>query len=110
VDVERIEADLVGITAITGNAVRAYELSDGLRRRAIPVVIGGPHATLLPGDVQPHADAVVVGYAEDTWPELLRDFAAGRMKPVRQAKPGCSSKLKGVCRVKKPHRRVVQRA
>ena len=47
----------------------------------MPVVLGGPHVTLIPGDAAPHADSIVVGYAEDTWPELLRDFAAGRMRP-----------------------------
>ena len=35
--------------------------------------------TLVPDDAQPHADSIVVGYAEDEWPKLLRDFAAGRL-------------------------------
>lgn len=81
VDPGRLEADLVGITVITGTAVRAYQLADLLRGRGIPVVLGGPHVTLIPDDAQPHADAIVAGYAEDTWPQLLRDFAAGQMKP-----------------------------
>ena len=81
VEVEAIDADLVGMTVITGTAFRAYELADRLRARGIPVVLGGPHVTLIPDDAAPHADAVVVGYAEETWPELLRDFAAGRMRP-----------------------------
>src|SRR5512135_3160538 len=68
VDLDRIEADLVGITSTTGNSIRAYELADRLRARGIPVVIGGPHVTLVPEDAQPHVDCVVVGYAEDTWP------------------------------------------
>ncbi len=80
IDPQKIEADLVGMTVITGNAVRAYELADRFRERGIPVVLGGPHITLVPDDAQPHADAVVVGYAEETWPQLLRDFAAGRMQ------------------------------
>jgi radical SAM superfamily enzyme YgiQ (UPF0313 family) len=75
-----VGADLVGMTVITGNAVRAYQLSEHFRRRGIPVVLGGPHVTLAPDDAQPHADATVVGYAEDSWPELLRDFSAGRMR------------------------------
>ncbi len=75
-----LKADLVGITAITGSAPRAYELSAAFRARGLPVVLGGPHPTLVPEDAAPHADAVVTGYAEDTWPELLRDFAAGRMR------------------------------
>jgi len=76
-----LEADLIGMTVITGSATRAYELSAHFRARGIPVVLGGPHVTLIPEDAQPHADAVVVGYAEDTWPQLLRDFTAGRMRP-----------------------------
>jgi radical SAM superfamily enzyme YgiQ (UPF0313 family) len=76
-----LDADLIGMTVITGTAPRAYELSAHFRSRGIPVVLGGPHVTLVPDDAQPHADALVVGYAEDTWPELLRDFGRGAMRP-----------------------------
>src|SRR5712671_2162611 len=76
-----LDADLVGLTVITGTATRAYELADHFRQRGIKIVLGGPHVTLIPDDAQPHADAIVVGYAEDEWPRLLRDFAAGRMQP-----------------------------
>jgi radical SAM superfamily enzyme YgiQ (UPF0313 family) len=85
-----VEADLVGMTVITGTAMRAYELGARFRERGIPVVLGGPHVTLVPDDAQRHADAVVVGYAEDTWPELLRDFAAGRMRRRYDQAPGLS--------------------
>jgi radical SAM superfamily enzyme YgiQ (UPF0313 family) len=74
------EADLVGITAITGTALRAYRIADELRARGHTVVLGGVHATLLPDEAAAHADALVLGYAERSWPELLRDFAAGRLK------------------------------
>lgn len=81
-----LDADLVGMTVITGNAPRAYALSDELRSRGIPVVLGGPHVTLMPDEAAEHADAVCIGYAEDAWPQLLRDFTNGRMKRVyRQA-------------------------
>ena len=83
-----LDADIVGLTVITGTAVRAYELADHFRKRGVAVVLGGPHVTLIPDDAQPHADAIVVGYAEDTWPELLRDFAAGAMKPRYNQSPG----------------------
>ena len=76
-----LTADLVGMTVITGTATRCYELADSFRRRGIPVVLGGPHVTLVPDDAQPHADAIVIGYAEETWPQLLRDFVGGRMRP-----------------------------
>jgi radical SAM superfamily enzyme YgiQ (UPF0313 family) len=76
-----LKADLIGLTVITGTASRAYELADHFRRRGITVVLGGPHVTLIPEDAAPHADAVVAGYAEDSWPQLLRDFKMGQMRP-----------------------------
>lgn len=85
-----LEVDLVGLTVITGTAKRAYELADRYRARGITVVLGGPHVTLIPEDAQPHADAIVVGYAEDTWPQLLRDFAAGNLKPFYHQAPDLS--------------------
>jgi radical SAM superfamily enzyme YgiQ (UPF0313 family) len=74
-----LDADLVGLTTITGSSSRAYELARHYRARGIPVVLGGPHVTLMPDEAMQHADAVCVGYAEETWPQLLRDFAAGQM-------------------------------
>ena len=82
-----LDADLIGMTVITGTAMRAYSLADHFRQRGIPVVLGGPHVTLVPEDAQPHADSVVVGYAEEEWPRLLRDFAAGRMQARYQQSP-----------------------
>lgn len=83
-----LEADLVGLTVITGSAPRAYELAAAFRRRRVTVVLGGPHVTLVPDDAQPHADAIVTGYAEEEWPRLLRDFAAGRLRRRYTQAPG----------------------
>jgi radical SAM superfamily enzyme YgiQ (UPF0313 family) len=85
-----LDVDLIGITVITGTAMRAYALADHYRARGCTVVLGGPHVTLVPDDAQPHADAVVVGYAEDTWPQLLRDYAAGSLQPRYAQAPGLS--------------------
>jgi radical SAM superfamily enzyme YgiQ (UPF0313 family) len=74
-----LDADLVGISAITGTAPRAYEIAARLRSRGVKVVIGGVHPTLMPEEAMANADSTVVGYAEESWPALLRDFAAGRM-------------------------------
>lgn len=76
------KADLVGITAITGTAPRAYAIADHFRSRGATVVLGGVHPTLLTQESLQHADAVVRGYAERTWPNLLRDFAAQRLQRV----------------------------
>ena len=75
------EADLVGISAITGTAPRAYHLADQLRSRGHTVVLGGVHPTLLPDESAAHADSVVMGYAEQSWPQLLRDFQRRELKP-----------------------------
>jgi radical SAM superfamily enzyme YgiQ (UPF0313 family) len=76
---EGLDADLVGLTVITGNAPRAYELAARFRDRGIKVVLGGPHVTLVPEEARSHANAICTGYAEESWPKLLRDFAAGRL-------------------------------
>ncbi len=82
-----LNADLVGLTVITGTARRAYELADHFRQRGITVVLGGPHVTLIPDDAAPHADALVMGYAEDSWPQLLRDFRDCQLRPRYQQAP-----------------------
>jgi radical SAM superfamily enzyme YgiQ (UPF0313 family) len=77
--------DLVGITGMGSGIVRAWEISDEFRRRGNKVVMGGIAASLLgPDQSLEHADSVVLGEAEETWPLVLADAAAGRMKPVYQ--------------------------
>ncbi|NJM83851.1 MAG: B12-binding domain-containing radical SAM protein [Tabrizicola sp.] len=76
-----LQADLIGMTVITGTAPRSYHLAQQFRARGIKVVLGGPHVTLMPDEAAAHADAICVGYAEKTWPELLRDHARGALKP-----------------------------
>lgn len=80
-------ADLVGISVITGNAPRAYALADHYRRRGIPVALGGIHVTLMPEEAARHADAIVKGMAEVTWPRLVADAREGRLQPVYEAAP-----------------------
>jgi radical SAM superfamily enzyme YgiQ (UPF0313 family) len=80
VDYNKIDADLVGVTGITGHILRSYEIADSFRARGIPVIIGGPHATLMPHEAKKHADSVVIGHAYKTFPELLYDFRDGKMK------------------------------
>ncbi len=75
-------ADLVGITAPTPSALHAYGLAREFRRRGVPVVLGEPHATALPEEASRHADAVVVGEAEDTWPAVLEDAQRGKLQGV----------------------------
>jgi len=79
--------DLVGITAMTHQAVRAYEIADRFRQRGVPVVLGGMHPTVLPDEALQHADAVVIGEAEPVWATLLNDLSAGQLKPRYSVEP-----------------------
>lgn len=74
--------DLVGISCLTGTALRAYEIADAFRARGSRVVLGGVHVSLRPDEARQHADSIVVGFGESTWPELLRDAMNGGVKPV----------------------------
>jgi radical SAM superfamily enzyme YgiQ (UPF0313 family) len=72
--------DLVGITAFTSQANRAYEVAAHFRRLGVPVVMGGIHATMCLDEVMERADSVVTGEAEGVWTQVLEDARHGRMK------------------------------
>ncbi len=69
--------DLVAITFHTPSAPHAYMLADQFRNAGSKVVLGGPHATLVPEEAELHADAVFEGEAEITWPKFLAEFRDG---------------------------------
>jgi len=73
-------ADLVGISAMTAVAPRAYRIADKFRSRGTKVVLGGVHPSVLPQEAIQHADALVMGEAEVSWPRLIEDFEKGRME------------------------------
>jgi radical SAM superfamily enzyme YgiQ (UPF0313 family) len=72
--------DLVGITAFTSQANRAYEVAGHFRRLNVPVIMGGIHATMCLDEAMEHADSVVTGEAERVWPEVLEDARHGNLK------------------------------
>jgi len=72
--------DLVGITAFTSQAPRAYEAASHFRRLGVPVVMGGIHATMCVDEVMERVDSVVTGEAEGVWPRVLEDARHGRLK------------------------------
>ncbi|NTV02358.1 MAG: B12-binding domain-containing radical SAM protein [Chlorobiaceae bacterium] len=80
--------DLAGISVQTGMAGKAFDLAGRIRARGIPVVLGGPHVTMFPESCRPHADALVLGEADDLWKEVLADLSAGSLKrEYRAAQP-----------------------
>jgi len=98
------DVDLVGITVMTDIALRAYKIADTYRQKAVKVVMGGIHPTVLPDEALEHADAVVVGEAEGIWPRLVSDAASGQMQRLYRA--GQMTDLKGL---PKPRRDLLPR-
>jgi radical SAM superfamily enzyme YgiQ (UPF0313 family) len=74
--------DLVGITAFTSQANRAYEVAAYFRNLGVPVVMGGIHATMCLNEVIEHTDSVVTREAEGIWPQVLEDARHGCLKRV----------------------------
>ena len=72
--------DLVAISVETYTAKRAYQIASEYRRRGVPVVMGGFHATLVPDEVSTYAESVVIGEAEGLWPEVVEDAKHGSLK------------------------------
>lgn len=72
--------DVVGFSVNTFNAHRAARWADGYRAEGVPVVFGGPHTALLPDECLTHADSLVVGDAEESWPRVLEDIQAGTLQ------------------------------
>ncbi len=81
---------LVGIGAMTRMIAKAYRVADAIRLSGVPVVIGGPHVTEVPDEAlgrdggPRHADAVALGEADETWPQIVEDAARGQLKEVYQ--------------------------
>jgi radical SAM superfamily enzyme YgiQ (UPF0313 family) len=77
-----VDADLIGITVMTPQAVRVYEIADEFRNRGKKVVLGGFHVSHLPGEALNHADAIVIGEGDRIWKEVIKDFQKSRSKKI----------------------------
>ena len=95
-NVEKIDftqpADLVGIHVITMTAPQAYEIAHKFRSNGTTVVFGGIHPTVIPEESLQHADAIVLGEAENVWKNLLKDHQRGELKKIYQSQNYCSLK------------------
>ena len=75
------EYDLVAISSYSAQILDAYELADRYRAAGIPVIIGGPHVTLLPHEAAQHCDAVAIGEGEAVWQSIIEDADRRELKP-----------------------------
>jgi len=73
------DADLVALSFFTPAAGRALELARIFRSQGKRVVAGGIFPTVLPDEVSPHVDGLVMGEGEGVWSQVLEDAAAGRL-------------------------------
>lgn len=80
------QVDLIGITVMTPQAPRAYQISDEFRKRGKKVVLGGFHVSHLPEEAIEHADAIVIGEGDLIWKEILKDFKESKLKKVYREK------------------------
>ena len=87
-----VRADIVGLSAMTPNVGRAYDIASKFRSKGVFTVLGGPHATALPAEAVRHVNAVVVGEAENLWPQLIRDYKSGKVRKIygEREKPSLS--------------------
>jgi radical SAM superfamily enzyme YgiQ (UPF0313 family) len=81
-DYDKKMGDLVGITAMTAQAPRAYEIAGEMKKRGAKVVLGGIHPTALPDEAALYSDSVIVGEAETIWPRVLDDFCKNRLQKI----------------------------
>lgn len=78
-------ADLVGLTAYTSNAPRAYAIAAEYRAKGITTIMGGIHASMCPDEASRYVDTVVSGEAEGVWGEVLADYEQGKLRPFYKA-------------------------
>ena len=77
-----IDAQLIGITCITGTAPRCYAYADYFRKKGKTVFMGGVHPSMLPDEAAQHADVVFTGFSEQTFPEFIYDYLKGGPKKL----------------------------
>lgn len=77
-----IDAELIGITCITGTAPRCYAYADYFRKKGKTVFMGGVHPSMLPDEAAQHADVVFTGFSEQTFPQFLHDYVKGEHRSL----------------------------
>ena len=77
-----IDSEVIAITCVTPQALRAYEIGDKFRKLGKTVILGGWHPSALPDEAKQHADSVVIGEADYLWRYVLDDIENNKLKDV----------------------------
>ncbi len=94
--------DVVLINFVTSTATRAYAIADSFRKKNIPVVLSGFHASGLPEEAKQHADSVLIGRNEQAWITILDDLEQKKLQPFYNAPPYNASQVLPETKVKLP--------
>lgn len=86
--------NLIAITVNTSNATHCYEIASKFRSIGCKIVFGGPHSTLMPFEAMSYCDYIIIGEAEDTWPQFLKDFYLNKARKMYKTESVTS--LKGI--------------
>ena len=89
VDQEKLprDFDAVAISTLTATADEAYRLAARFKSVGTKVILGGLHVSLVPEEARQHANAIVIGEGESTWPEVVRDLERGQLKSIYDGRP-----------------------
>lgn len=68
------DADLIGIGAMGHSVFRGFDLAAEFRKRGKIVFMGGYMVSMIPEIASQHAESIVIGDAEISFPKLLSDF------------------------------------
>jgi radical SAM superfamily enzyme YgiQ (UPF0313 family) len=79
--------DVVLINFVTSTAPRAYEIADTYRKKGVPVILSGFHASALPDEAKQHADSVLIGRNEQGWLAVLQDIEQKKLQPFYHTPP-----------------------
>jgi radical SAM superfamily enzyme YgiQ (UPF0313 family) len=73
--------DLVAISSYSAQIYEAYQLAEMVRKKNVPVAMGGLHVSMLPMEAKNHCDTVIIGEGELSWLQVIKDLEQGRLQP-----------------------------
>ncbi len=72
--------DTVAISSFSAQMKDAYVLADRFRAAGVRVILGGLHVTARPDEALQHADSIIIGEGEPSWPQLISDLKRGDLQ------------------------------
>ena len=90
---ELYTCDLVAISTFSAQVFEAYAIADRLRAAGVKVALGGLHVSVLPDEAAHHADYVIIGEGENTWPHVVTTAHEDLTTPGQSAGSSATTRL-----------------